>query len=185
MKLLWIAISISFLVPLYGKSTLEERMINAIAQTDFPLLRKLMKRFDREYLSKEDRVKSLQLIRAACMDVVKATKDSSLVTSKHDLMKSLVGGVAGVWGLSHLISNGELMQDPSKANDQSWLFAKAIGSGVTVLSGGYWLIQGLVKASQQQRHETACKIDEYLESCIKEVELPSKELFVTTWNRYA
>lgn len=185
MKFLWIALGSSFLVPVYGKSTLEERMVNATAQTDIPLLRKLMKRFDREHLTKEQRIKSLQLVRASCVDVVQAAEASSLITSKRDLMKSLIGGLAGVWGLSHLISYGHLIQDPSGINDHPVLFAKAVGSGVTMLSGGYWLIQGLRKTSQMQRHEASCKIDDYLESCIKEVDLPSRELVVANWNRYA
>lgn len=162
---------------LFGRRGLEDRMIEAVKQTDMEELQSLMKKFDRDHMSPQEKKEVLKLAQATCFDVLQSSKNATLVSSKQDLMSALVGGLVGVWGASHLVLCKELIKDSSPI-DQPWLLAHATGSGVMTLLGGYVCVKGVRKSFQKKKHDIARRIDDYLEYCKREIDFPSKNEFL-------
>jgi hypothetical protein len=164
-------------VRLFGKRGLEDRMIVAVKQTNMVQLQDLMKKFDRDYMSPQEKKEVLKLIQATCHDVLQSSKNAALVSSKQDLLSALGGGLVGVWGASYLVLCKEHLKERSRI-DAPWLIVFASGSVLMTLLGGYFCLQGLRKSFQQKRHTVALKIDQYLEYCKREIDFPSKNEFL-------
>ncbi len=160
-------------LPMYGRVTLEERMIEAVGQTDIALLRKLMKKFNRDSLSLVEKKKALLQVHASCADVIQATENPSMLSSVRDTTSFLGGAVTGVFGLSYLAYYGQQLRG-SRESDRSWLLAKALGAVGLTCFGLHNIVNGLRKTFQRQMHETARRIEDYLENCVRELDIPSK-----------
>ena len=163
------------MLPLYGRVTLEERMVDAVEHTDIDSLRNLMKKFNRDRLAHDEKKKALQHVLATCGDVLQATENPSMLSSGwRDTTAFLGGALIAVYGLSYVAYYGKTLQNPPAHDDRSWLLAKFLGSAGLTCFGLYHLMNGVRKQSQRSMHETARRIEDYLESSLRELDLPSK-----------
>lgn len=174
MRGIWLSAILVSCTSLDARVVLLDRMIEAVRAYNMPQLRKLMKKFDRERLSSEDKKRSLEVLRAAALDVLVLKKNPSLLEDARDTLSVAAGGLLSVLGISYMVGYATQVRGVPRTIDQTVTVGKAVASGMVSLFGAYKVVQGCAKASQIRAYEKTRKIDEYLESCIQEIDIPTK-----------
>ena len=142
----------------YARQTMLDQMQSVVQEGDVKSLKKLMRKFDREHRTDEERNEVLNELIVSCGEVQKRKDSLSILNNRWDFAACAGGALLAVYGANYLVYYAH--------KGKNWMYTA--GSTVGTLGGLYLMFKGLRHTRQRSRIEVAYHMEEYLEHEISE-----------------